>query len=74
MKNMMSMKPAMMVASMLLKHESPKRKMTIMVTSVGLGICSLACAVFWLSRADSAEMFDKDAYITDWRDDRSAFN
>ena len=74
MKDMMSMKPAMMIATMLLKHESPKRKLGIMVTSVGLSILSLACAIFWLSRADSAEMFDKDAYVTDWRDDRSAFN
>ena len=74
MKKSMSMKPHMMMADMLMQHESPKRKLVMMVTSVGLGICSLACAVFWLSRADSAEMFDKDAYITDWRDDRSAFN
>lgn len=38
------------------------------------GFVAMICAVFWLARANSARKFDNDAYISDWKDDRSAFD
>lgn len=56
------------------KMESQKVKMRIIGGSFMCMVFSLAQAVFWLQRGDSAGKFDQDAYISDWKDDRSAFN
>jgi len=45
-----------------------------MMSGIVISILSMACAVFWLARANSARAYDNDAYISDWKDNRSAFD
>ena len=63
-----------MVTKMALMKESPKAKMMLWIGGLIFGIVTMICAVFWLARAESARKFDNDAYISDWKDDRSAFD
>lgn len=53
---------------------TPKQKRTIMMSGMIIGMLSMVCAVFWLARANSARKFDADSYISDWKDNRSAFD